>query len=413
MVNKFYFESGEAGGVGRYFFELTKLLEENGHTIVPFAMKHSKNLPSVFEKYFVSEVKTKPSWNLWQDLKTVGRFFWSLEARRKLKKLIKENGPFDVAHIHNIYHQISPSILPVLKKKKIPVVMTVHDYKLISPNYNLYLRGKIYDKICGSKFGRCFFDRCINNSFTESLICSLEMWFHHRVLDIYRKNIDLFIAPSIFVKEKLIAAGYDRNKIKIVPHFCNPSGPIEYRTTSPSKGEDSVGNYLLYFGRVSEEKGIGVLIEAMKQLPELKLKIAGEGPEFRHYGLLITNYQLQNTQLLGHKNIAELQNLIKGAYLIIVPSLSPETFGLSALESMAQGKCVVASDIGALPELIDNNFLFSPGNVFELVELIKKLTNDVNSVIENGEENRKKVEQLYDKGSHYTKILGVYNYFDK
>jgi glycosyltransferase involved in cell wall biosynthesis len=286
--------------------------------------------------------------------------------------------------------------------------MTVHDYKLISPNYNLYLRGKIYDKICGEKYSQCFWNRCVNNSFVQSLICALEMWLHHKVLKVYEKNIDLFITPSNFVKDKLITAGYDRNKIKVVSHFCNPSGPMPHRITSPSKGEDNVGNYLLYFGRISEEKGIGVLIEAMKQLPDLKLKIVGEGPQFRNYGLQVTSYGLQNIKFLGYKNLDELQSLIKAAYLVIVPSLSPETFGLSALEAIALGKCVVGSDIGALPELIDNNFLFSPGNVFELVELIKKLTNDPNSVIINGQENKEKTMQLYGKERHYTQLHGLY-----
>jgi glycosyltransferase involved in cell wall biosynthesis len=433
MINKFYFLKG---GTERYYFNLSKLLEEKGHKVIPFAMKSQRNFSSEFERYFVSEVVTRPSWNLWQDLKTVGRFFWSWEAQRKIKKLIKEVGPIDVAHIHNIYHQISPSILSVLKKQGIPIVMTVHDYKLISPNYNLYLRGKIYDKICGNNFARCVPDRCVGNSFFKSIICSLEMWFHHRVLNIYKKNIDLFLAPSKFVTEKLIAAGYDKNKIRVIPHFvessylCHPResedpgypllnkegrgevnspiGASGFRLTGRNDKHGNHEKYFLYFGRVSAEKGIDILIETAKEIPDAKFKIAGEGPEFKNYVLRIMNYGLKNIQMLGHKNSDELQNLIQSAYLIIVPSLAPETFGLSALEAMALGKCVVASEVGALPELVDHNFLFTAGNVFELVELIKKLINDINAVIENGEENRKKVEQLYDRESHYTKILGMY-----
>jgi glycosyltransferase involved in cell wall biosynthesis len=412
MINKFYFEKG---GADRYFFELTKLLEENGHSVVPFAMAHSKNLPSVFERYFVSEVQTDKVTFSWQGIRTATRYIWSFEARRKIKKLIKENGPFDVAHIHNIYHQISPSILPILKKYKIPVVMTVHDYSLVSPNINLFLRDKIYDKICGNNFFRCVVDRCVKRSFVASFWCSLEMWFHHKILNVYKKNIDLFIVPSEFVKNKLIEAGYDGNKIKIIPHFADikkfPVSPPERLPSFSRAGsfqfQDS-GNYMLYFGRISEEKGIGVLIEAMKQLPELKLKIVGEGPSFKNYGFRIMNYGLKNIELLGYKNQDELQNLILSAYLIIVPSLCPETFGLSALEAMAQGKCVIASDIGALPELIDNDFLFEPDNVFELVELIKRLTNDVNCVIINGQENKEKADQLYGKERHYSKIFGLY-----
>ena len=144
----------------------------------------------------------------------------------------------------------------------------------------------------------------------------------------------------------------------------SPIGASGFRLTGRNDKHGNHEKYFLYFGRVSAEKGINILIETAKEIPDAKFKIAGEGPEFKNYVLRIMNYGLKNIELLGYKNFDELQNLIQSAYLIIVPSLTPETFGFSALEAMALGKCVVASEVGALPELVDHNFLFTAGNVF-------------------------------------------------
>ncbi|MBU4482122.1 glycosyltransferase, partial [Patescibacteria group bacterium] len=181
LINKFYFEKG---GAERYFFDLKKLLESKGHTVVPFAMQHKKNSETEYSKYFVSEIRTKPSWNILQNFRTIFRFWWSYEARQKIKELLAEN-KIDVAHLNNIYHQISPSILPIFKKNKIPIIMTVHDYSLISPNYNLFLNNKIYDKICGKQYYKCLFDKCVNNSSVQSFISVIEMYLHHKILKVY------------------------------------------------------------------------------------------------------------------------------------------------------------------------------------------------------------------------------------
>ncbi len=382
QINKFYYEKG---GAERYYFELSKLLEENGHKIIPFAMQSNNNLKSKFSKYFVSEISTRPTWNIFKNLKTIFRFWWSREAQRKIHKLICDN-KIDIAHMHNIYHQISPSILPILKKYKIPVIMTVHDYHLISSNYNLY-QGKR-----------------LNTYFIQHLICTIERFLHHSILNIYKKNIDLFIAPSKFVADKLINAGFNKDKIKVVPHFIYKDIKTQKKQRYSKKE-----NYILYFGRISEEKGVQILIEAMRKLPDVKLKIVGDGPEKKNYELRIKNYGLKNIEMLGYKDKDELQQLILNSELIVVPSLTPETFGLSVLESMALGKCVVASNIGALPELINKEFLFKPGNSKELAHKLSIiLTNRPKYAIMNGQENREKAEQRYAEKKHYNQILAIY-----
>jgi len=397
QVNKFYYMKG---GAERYYFELSKLLKKNGHKVIPFAVQSEKNLKSEYSKYFVSEIRTKPSWNVWQNFRTIFRFWWSLEAQRKLKKLIAEN-KIDVAHIHNIYHQISPSILPVLKKNNIPVVMTVHDYSLVSPNYNLFLNGGIYDKVCGKKYWKCLIDRCVNKSFVQSLIAVKEMYWHHKILKVYEKNIDMFIAPSEFVKKKLIKGGLDKNKIKVIPHFVN------FEDYKNIKAGESKEKYILYFGRLSAEKGIQILVKAMKELPGVNLKVVGDGD--KNFQFSIFNYQLKNVEFLGFKENEELQEIILGSQFVVVPSIAPETFGLSALEAMSLGKCVLASRTGALPELINEKCLFESGNVKELVEKIKYLTKNENYAKIRGQENKKLVEFNYGENKHFKRIFNVYS----
>ncbi|MFC1622479.1 glycosyltransferase family 4 protein [Patescibacteria group bacterium] len=348
MINKFYFEKG---GAERYFFDLKKMLENKSHNVIPLAMQHKENLKSEYTKYFVSEISTQPTWNIWQDLRTVGRFLWSWEARRKLQKLISKN-KIDIAHIHNIYHQISPSILPVLKKNKIPVVMTVHDYALISANYNLYQLKKM------------------NTKFVHKIICGFERFLHHKVLNVYKKNIDKFICPSQFVKNKLIQGGFDKSKLVVVPHFIDTQIHTDVNTNKRGQNDEK---YILYFGRLSEEKGVQILIKAMQELPNVKLKIAGQGCFKPNLESEVLKLKLKNVEFLGFKNQTDLQKLILDSELVIIPSLAPETFGLSALETMALGKTVIASRVGALPELISNEFLFKPGDVKELVQKIKEL----------------------------------------
>ena len=397
LINKFYFEKG---GAERYFFDLKKLLESKNHKVIPFAMQHAKNLKTKYSKYFISEIKTKPLLNIWQNLRTIFRFWWSWEARRKIKKILKEN-KIDIVHLNNIYHQISPSILPIFKKYNIPVIMTVHDYALISPNYNLFLDNKIYDKICGKQYYKCLFDKCVNNSSVQSLISVIEMYLHHKILKVYKKNINTFISPSKFVADKLILAGFNKNKIKILPHFVSAEKQKNRKTLEQEK-------YILYFGRLSKEKGVKILIKAMKQLPNIKLKIVGDGPEKKNYELRIKNYGLNNIEILNHQDKNNLYSLILNSEFVVVPSLAPETFGLSALEAMTFGKTVLVSKIGALPELINEKYLFEPGNVNDLINKINSLTKDKKNVKVNEYANLEKVSKYYNSDRYYTELEQIY-----
>jgi len=393
-INKFHHIQG---GSDRHYLDLTKLLESHGHKVIPFAMQSKKNKPSSYQKYFVSEVNLSQVKFSFQALKKIGRILYSLDARKKIKNLIKKEKP-EIAHIHNIYHQISPSILGALKKNQIPIIMTVHDYKLICPNYKLFNKGRICEKCKFQKYYQCFLNKCVKDSYSASLLSSLEMHLH-KTLRFYEKYIDIFICPSQFVKNKLIAWRMPEKKLIVLPHFIKPE-----KIAAQNKEKD----YVLYFGRLAPEKGLDLLLSTVRELPKIKFKIAGRGPEKERLLKLLSQKNISNVKILGFKNKKELKKLIADSCFVVVPSMGEETFGLAVLEAFNLGKTVVASARGALPELV------SPGkcgllfkNRGELREKIQYLF--YNPKIAQAMGQKAKVEaEKYDPESYYRKLTKNY-----
>ena len=213
-INKYFFIKG---GAEKHFFDVIDLLRNAGNEIAVFAMRHDNDVYSKRNKHFLSTVGYTKEYSLWQKIKGVSRMFYSLEAKRKINRLLDEFNP-DIVHIHNIYHQLSPMILFEIKKRNIPIVMTVHDYKLVNPNYNLFHDGKFYDRCRNGKYYQCFIDKCFKNSYAQSFLAMSEMYWHE-FFGTYKKNIDLYIVPSEFVKNILVERGIDENKIKVLAHF--------------------------------------------------------------------------------------------------------------------------------------------------------------------------------------------------
>jgi len=403
QINKFFYQQG---GAERYLFNLIKLLEDNGHEVIPFTMADEKNQPTLWSKYFVSKVETLAPRTLKEKLRVFGRMIYSFEAKRKIENLIKEVRP-DLVHLHNIYHQISPSILSVIKKFKIPIVMTVHDYKLICPNYILYTKNSTCQRCRGQKYYNALKYRCLKNSFFASLAVMIEMYFH-KFLKIYQKNIDLFIAPSNFVKEKLIYFGLPANKIAVLPHFINPK-LTEHQNCSPE-------NYFLYLGRLKEEKGVELLLRAMKELPETNLKIIGTGPEEQALKKYVKENNLTNINFLGKLNQEKISDLIKNSLAIIIPSRVWETFGLTGAEALAYQKPVIASAMGGLPEIIidgKTGLLFSSENIGELMEKMKWVLNNKEAAQKLGEQGYNFIKANLSPEEHYDKLMKIYEQVQK
>lgn len=359
-INKFNFVKG---GADKHFLDLVKLLESNGHEVAVFSMDHPQNQFSSWKKYFVSYVGFgfQDSWK--DKIKGLGRIY-SWEARRKVKKLIKDFQP-DIVHIHNIYHHISPSILSAIKKKKIPIVMTVHDYNLICPNYLLTSQNQSWENIDLKNLIRFIGKKGFKNSYLKSAMAVLEFSLN-KFLNIYDKNIDLYIAPSQFTRDKLVAAGIRADKIVVQPHFLfnlpnNPAGE------SLSFKE----RYAFYFGSISSEKGIHKLIRIFNNLPNIKLYLAGN---------IDNNFKFRESEkikYLGFLSGPELEKYIKNSLFVVSPSVLPETFGLIALEAIKNGKPFVGFNNNAYREIIENDRQgYLCGNDQDFREKLRKLAED-------------------------------------
>ncbi|MFA6918583.1 MAG: glycosyltransferase family 4 protein [Patescibacteria group bacterium] len=382
QINKFLYPHG---GAETYLLNLSRLLEQNGHEVIYFSQKISKNIPCSQEKYFLSNLELDKFH--WKTLWRLGRIFWSFEASRKIKKLIDQEKP-DIVHIHNIYHQISPSILHVIKRAGIPIVMTAHDYKLIRPDYILRADGKKVKP---------------KDSTLVQILLSAEFYFH-RIINVYSKNIKLFLTPSKFLKDKLIKKDY--LSVEAVPLFIDLADYPEFET-------DRISPYIIFFGRLHESKGADVLINALAKVrnKDIKLKLAGAGPEEDGLKALADELKISDrVEFTGHKSKKELIELIGKSMFAVVPSRFHETFGLSVLESFACGKPVIATRAGAVPELINENngILFEVDNVKELSLAIDKILDDP-ILLEKMSQEGKKTAQEFSPEKHYQKINEIYN----
>lgn len=387
-INKFNYIQG---GAETHFLDLQKLLRSRGNEVAVFAMESSNNLPSPWKKYFVSYVGYSRTDSPWSKIKGAVSRFYSFEAKRRIAKLLDDFQP-EIAHIHNIYHQLSPSILPEIKKRGIPIVMTVHDNKLVYPHY---LPNRDTEKIANFSFFRFVFEKEFKNSFIKSLLTAIEFEIC-RLFNLYDKYIDLYISPSNFTKEKLIEGGIKAEKIMVIPHFSSREIGQE------NSRVENVEKYVLYSGRISREKGVDKLIEIFKELPEINLYLAGKIED----GLEIP--KTKNIKHLGFLNMNELEKYIRNSLFVASPSRLLETFGLTALEALASGKPFVGYAGGAYAEIVENNKTgFLCKDTQEMKERIQKLAADA-ELCEQFSKNALERSRDFGMDEYYGKIMEIF-----
>lgn len=377
-------------------FELETLLLKNGHKTVPFAMADPKNKPTPYEKYFAAPVDVR-RFSARDAVKT----FYNYEAIGKLKKLLRDEKP-DIAHVHNIGNHLSLSVIRTLKKAGVPVVMTLHDYKPLCPNRQLYNRSGVCERCYGGRYFNCARYKCVQSSRLKSLLGMLEGYFF-RINKIY-DQVGMFIAPSRFMKDICVRFGFDAAKIRVIYNFIDPD---KYR---PDGSGNRPGEYLFYFGRLTEEKGIWTLLDAMgKTKSGYKLLIAGDGPEKECLARAINETgQADKIKLLGPVYGAALEKLITEAAGVIIPSIWRENMPYSLLEALSYGKTVIASRSGGMPELIrdgESGFLFPPGDSAALAFKIDELKKT--GTAGTGEAARRAVAG-FNPAAHFGALAAVY-----
>lgn len=396
QVHKYFWHRD---GASNYAWDLSTALTKAGHTVIPFSMQHANNLPSPFSPFFVSEMDLHDprKTSFLNKIKYAGRFIYSHEAREKITKLLDQE-PVDVVHLHNIYHHITPAILPVFKARGIPVVMTVHDYKLVSPNYSMYHHEAVHEEDARGWYWSCVKNKCFKDSRAQSLLVTAEMIWHHKIKKYYESGVQKFIAPSQFMLETCVRLGQPRDK------FVHMPNPIDARawTLAP----DDAG-YVAYVGRLSAEKGLKVLVAAARLTPKIPYKIIGTGELVGELQALAAD--LPNVEFCGFKSGEELKQLVAQARLLVLPSVWYENGPISVLEAKAMGKIVLASRIGGLPEMLPDDLLCKPGEPNLLAELITRWHGtSLAARREVGLGLRRQVEHTNDPHKHVAAITALY-----
>lgn len=345
MVNKFFYIKG---GSETYYFALRRLLESLGHTVIDFSMTDEKNFESDYSRYFVNNVDYNKRLSMQEKISAAASLIYSREAKEKLERLVSAEKP-DVAHLHIFQHQISLSILDVLKKHHIPVIYTAHDLQMLCPNYQMMTHGRVCEACKGGHYLSCLKKRCIKDSFAKSALGTFEAFYNkiHKKYDV----IDRIITPSAFYRQKFLEFGIEENRVIHIPNFLDRQRP----QVNPLPEQ---GQYYLYFGRLSHEKGIPTLIHAA-EATGVSLKIVGKGPLYEQ----LTQTCSENVELLGFKSGQELTDLIGNAKAVVLPSEWYENGPYSAIEALQLGRPLIGADIGGIPELIcENGFLFRSGD---------------------------------------------------
>jgi glycosyltransferase involved in cell wall biosynthesis len=388
------------GGADVVYLNTGELLEKNGHEVFYFSQKNINNFSANTTKYFVDEVNFFEK-SLLQKIIFIPDFFASQEAKQKLEKLINDIQP-DIAHIHLYKGVLTSSILLILKKKKIPVIITLHDFGLLCP-HNIMLDGKM--KLCmrcitGSPLN-CIIHKCNRNNFAISVFSSLEYIYHANFVP-FAKYFNSIITVSNFSR------GVHQQSKKIKKEFYKLYNFFpDLKETAQNREK---GDYFIYFGRLSKEKGLDTLLRAWgQQTRKLKLKLIGTG---EIYDQLVKEKLPANIDLLGYKTGLELQRLINMASFTISPSEVYENNPLSIIESYALGKPVIGANVGGIPEIIENGktgFLFEMKNVEDLSNKISMAEEMSEKVYCTFSDNARKFAEIhFNPETHYNELIRIY-----
>lgn len=365
LINKFHYMKG---GSETYYFAQAEALKAKGHEVVFFAMQDKRNFPCEQSKYFVPNMEYNESGGLANKLVLAKNFFYSKAAAENMEALIQAEHP-DVAHIGLLHRQITFAVVEVLKKHNIPIVMTMHDLIFACPNYTMLTGGEICEDCVNGSVFNCIKKKCVKNSISKSILAACEK--KYLLKKKYYDFIDLYIMECDWYKKLMLASGVTKSRVIQKTNFL----PINQKYDFNTQYQD----YVLYFGRFSVEKGIMTLLKAHK-LSECqhKLMLVGAGPMQEEIETYIKREQLTNIELPGATYGEDMEKIIEGARVIIVPSEWYENCPYALLQSIAKGKIVVASRIGGLPELIkdeETGFLFEAGNELDLKTKIDSVIN--------------------------------------
>ena len=330
-----------------------------------------------------------------QKFRAFANGIYSKSAYRDLSALLRDERP-DVVHAHNIYPMLSPSVLVACREANIPVVLSLHNYVLTCPTVMHLSHGRICESCRGGREYFCILKNCRSN-IVESMAYGVRS-ASARKFGFFHEYVDRFIALSEFARTRLAEEGFDSRRIEVLPNMVS----IPHAATDPA-----VGRYVAYVGRMSPEKGVGVLLDAAAKLPDTRFRLAGDGPLIEELRTRAT----ANVEFVGRLRYEETAEFFRGARMLVIPSICYEMCPLVISEAMSHGLPVISSRIGGLPELVKEGItgrLFEPGDSTELAMQITQLWDDPAACVRLGEAGRVKAIREYGEETYSERLMSLY-----
>jgi len=412
MANKFFFVNG---GTDRYFFHMMRHIEQRGHRAIPFSVQHSISRPSPWLPYFLPP-PGKPDethyahlrWTPSTMIRLIDRAFYSIEARCRLRRLLKACGRVDIAYILNIYNYMSPSIIHTLVKHNIPIVMRIGDYNLQCANY-LFLRNGHPCVLCAQgQYYHALRYRCVKGNAALTWVRVFSMYLH-RLLGLYG-HVKAFVVPCRFMKSMLRLGSIPEKKIVVIP------SPIDVSSQESIAPQKCDWDYILYFGRISYEKGLDTLIDAYQKLdgdqtPHLVLLGRDYDGETRRLQRRLRKDFEEKIHFLGFIEGPDLQRWIKGSLFTVVPSRWYDNAPMSVYESYAMQRPVLCANIGGLKEQVEDGVtgrLFEANTTEDLVAALLWMLGNRERLTEMGLRGHAKVLEENSTEKHLNALLALF-----
>lgn len=380
LIHNYY---QQPGGEDAVFEQEIQLLQSAGHTVIEYKRSNTEIQSSGVAGKVAAAKRT----------------VWASDSAQALRRLIYEQKP-DIVHFHNTHFMISPSAYYACKQHGVPVVQTIHNYRLICPNALLLRDGRV----CEDCLGKTppwpgIVHKCYRGSRMQTAAVAAMLTFH-RLRQTWTKQVDRYIALTEFARQKLIEGGLPPEKITVKSNFVSPD---------PGIGTGD-GEYALFVGRLSPEKGVDVLLDAWQQLGnKLPLKVVGDGPlSAMCWGIA---GQTGNVTALGSLSPSEVYAMMAKATCVIVPSVAYETFGRVIIEAFACGTPAIVSDLGALAELVESGrtgLHFRPGDANDLAAKVEWLLDHPEELADMRRNARAEYEAKYTAERNYEMLMAIY-----
>ena len=402
-VHRLHHRKGGAEGV---HLDHLALFRERGWQCAEFAMAHPENEPSEWRNYFPDNFALSVASS---SVASLPRFFHSAEAREKFSRLLDDFRP-DIIHAHGIYHHLTNAILKPAKERGVPIVYTLHDYKLICPAYHFYTeKNGVCEKCRGGKQWRCLTNRCTHGSLAMDALYAVDglaQW-HSGAL---RKAVARFVGPCRFIVDKFAEHGFPREKLRFVPNFFESADDAPALPADVAAVRARHGRHILYFGRLSAEKGVDVLIDAAATVGA-PLVIVGDGPK---RGELEAQARALGARCFftGHLKGSALWAHVEAACAVALPSVWYEIAPKSILEAQARSRPIVTTTIGGMPEMVEHGvtgLLAPPADRAALAETLRRLlTMNESALARMGARGRESALKNFTRDRYYREMTALY-----